>query len=381
MSSTTVLPANVVHEAIDERQFVRTKIPARITLEGNGLKGLECEIQDISLGGMGLLIEQPMKLGSLFTASIRLKLNKIDLNIDTKVKIVSQRGQEVGAEFVELDRQKRDILRYIISAYMSGEIADINGLFNVMQRENYIKERKTKHASARTPGDRVKAALGTLLFLSAGLAALSLILYKSYLLFFHMPAAQAVVSANAYIVSMPENGNLKYLINAEQTSITTGQPLASVSTQLASSLTSPADVAALADLSAPDMAALLGRVTVETVIASPCDCTLYFPKSRLDGFAYKQEPLVHLLPQDQPLHIKASVPFEKMDKLERVRSVELRVLGSHDTIAGEIVASRLDEANQMVELTIKTESVLPRSAYQLPAAVDFGLGLPLRWIF
>lgn len=381
MSSTTVLPGNVVHEAIDERQFVRTKIPARITLEGNGLKHLKCEIQDISLGGLGLLLEQPLTLGSLFTASIRLKLNKIDLNIDTKVKIVSQRGQEVGAEFVELDRQKRDILRYIISAYMSGEIADINGLFNVMQRENYIKERKTKHASARAPADRLKAALGTLLFLGAGLAALSLILYKSYLLFFHMPAAQAVVSANAYVVSMPENGNLKYLIDASQTSVTLGQPLASVSTQLASSLTSPADVAALADLAAPDVAALLGRVTVETVIASPCNCTLYFPKPRLDGFAYKQEPLVHLLPQSQPLHIKASVPFEKMDKLERVRSVELRVLGSNNPIAGEIVASRLDEINQMVELTIKPESELPRSAYQLPAAVDFGLGLPLRWTF
>ena len=184
MSSTTVLPVNVVHEAIDERQFVRAKIPARITLNGHGLKGVECEILDISLGGIGLSFEQPLKIGSLFHGSIKLKLNTVDLNIDTKLKIVSQRGHEVGAEFVELDRQKRDILRYIISAYMSGDIADINGLFNVMQRENYIKERKTKQASSRTPTERLKAALGSMLFLGAGLAALSLIAYKSYLLFF-----------------------------------------------------------------------------------------------------------------------------------------------------------------------------------------------------
>ena len=141
----------------------------------------------------------------------------------------------------------------------------------------------------------------------------------------------SVVGANAYIVSMPENGNLRYLIGAEQTSVSTGQPLASVSTQLASSLTSPADIAALGDLSEQDVAALLGRVTVETVIASPCNCSLYFPAPRLDGFAYKQQELVHLLPQDQPLNIKASVPFERMDKLERVRAVEMRVLGSDDT--------------------------------------------------
>lgn len=53
MSSTTVLPVNVVHEAIDERQFVRAKIPARISLQGHGLNGVECEILDISLGGIG----------------------------------------------------------------------------------------------------------------------------------------------------------------------------------------------------------------------------------------------------------------------------------------------------------------------------------------
>ncbi|MGG2396357.1 PilZ domain-containing protein [Pseudomonas sp. SH1-B] len=381
MSSTTVLPANVVHEAIDERQFVRAKIPARLVLEGNGIKGLECEIQDISLGGIGLFLEQPLKIGSLFNGSIKLKLNTVDLNIDIKLKIVSQRGHEVGAEFVDLDRQKRDILRYIISAYMSGDIADINGLFNVMQRENYIKERKTKQANARTPGERLKAALGSMLFLGAGAAALALIVYKGYLLFFQMPAAQAVVSADAYIVSMPENGNLRYLIGPEQTSVSTGQPLASVSTQLASSLTSPADMAALSDLSEQDAAALLGRVTVETVIASPCECSLYYPGARLDGFAYKEQELVHLLPQDKPLHIKASVPFERMDKLERVRAVELRVLGSEETFSGEIVASRVDEQRQMVDLTIKPDHQLPLNSYQLPTAVEFKLGLPLRWTF
>ena len=381
MSSTTVLPVNVVHEAIDERQFVRAKIPARISLQGHGLNGVECEILDISLGGIGLYYEQPLKLGSLFHGSIKLKLNQVDLNIDTTLKIVSQRGHEVGAEFVELDRQKRDILRYIISAYMSGDIADINGLFNVMQRENYIKERKTKQANARTPMERLQAALGSMLFLGAGLAALSLIVYNSYLLFFQMPAAQAVVSANAYVVSMPENGNLKYLIGPEHTSVSTGQPLASVSTQLASSLTSPTDIAALASLSEQDAAALLGRVTVETVIASPCDCSLYFPRQRMDGFAYKQEQLVHLLPQDQPLNVKASVPFDRMDKIERVRAVEMRVLGSDAIYSGEIVASRVDDLRQMVELTIKPDQELPRSAYQLPTAVDFKLGLPLRWTF
>jgi len=378
MSSTTVLPGhNIVHEAIDERQFVRTKIPARITLEGNGLKGFECEIQDISLGGLGLLSDQQLKLGSLFSASIQLKLNKIDLNIDAKVKIVSQRGREIGAEFVELDRQKRDILRYIISAYMSGEIVDINGLFNVMQRENYIKERKTKQASARTLGDRVKAALGSLLFLCVGLLALGLILYKSYLLFFRVPATQAIVSADAYLVNMPDNGYVKYLLQQGQTQVAVGEPVASVSSQLAANFTTPSDIQALANLSQADLQLLMGRALIETVIASPCDCDVVFPGKKLDGYAYKYEPLMHLLPRDEELFIKATVPFDQMSKIARVNAVKMQVFGIDAPMGGTVVGSTVDEANQSLVLTIKPDQALPREAYQKPVAVELFLGLPL----
>lgn len=377
MSSTTLIPDNVIHEAIDERQHVRTRIPAKVILSGGGLTGLECDIQDISLGGIGLIHAQPLKLGTLMNASIKLRLAKLDLNIDAKLKIVSQRDNEVGAQFVELDAQKRDILRYIISSYMSGEIADINGLFNVMQRENYIKERKQKHALARTPLDRLKAAAGTLAFSLIGLAALGIVSYKAYLLFFRIPAAQATVSADAYVLTMPENGYVKYLLKPGQRSVTTGEPLASISTQLATSFTSPADMAALSNLAPGDVQALLNRATVETLINSPCDCDLYFPSRRLDGFNYKQAPLVHLLPKDEDLVVRASVPFAKLPDMNRVRAVDMSVYGSDQVIAGKIVASSVDAQTQSVVLTLKPEQPLPREAYQQPVAVDFYLGLPL----
>lgn len=375
--TTSVLPTNVVHEAIDERQYVRTKIPAKVMLDGNGLKNLECEIQDISLGGLGLLYDQPLKLGSLFNASIQLKLSKIDLNIDAKVKIVSQRGREVGAEFVELDRQKRDILRYIISAYMSGEIADINGLFNVMQRENYIKERKQQNNSSRTAGDRLKAAVGTLLFVSIGLAALALIAYKSYLLFFRVHADQAIVSANAYVVAMPDNGYVKYLLAPNQNQVKVGEPVASVSSQLAATFTTPSDIQALSNLSQADLQLLMGRALIETVIASPCDCDVFFPGQKLDGYAYKYAPLVHLLPRDESLFVKATVPFDQLDKMARVESVRMKVFGIDEPINGSVVSSSVDELNQTLVLTIKPDSELPRDAYQKPVSVDLFLGLPM----
>ncbi|MGF6594757.1 PilZ domain-containing protein [Pseudomonas sp. 2835] len=375
-SSTPAVPANVVHEAIDERQYVRTKLNARVKLSAAGQAPFDSTLQDISLGGIGLVHAEPLKIGSLYHASIQLRLNQVDLNIDSQIKIVSQRGQEVGAQFVELDSQKRDILRYIISAYLSGEIADINGLFNVMQRENYIKERKHKYASARSSGERLKATLGTLLYAAAGLAALGFVAYKCYLLFFRIPAVQAQVSANAQVISMPDNGYVKFLLAPGQTEVKAGAPVASISTQLATSFTSPADMKAVADLSPGDLQTLLGRATIETVINSPCDCELYFPNKPLDGYGYKQAPLVHLLPKDEGLFVTANVPFDKLADIGRVTSVDLKVFGLDETFSGKVVDSHVDEANKNLALTIVPDSPLPRAAYQKPVAVDLYLGLP-----
>ncbi len=368
--------ANIVHEAVDERQYVRTRINARVRLASGGQTVIETILQDISLGGIGLLHEGPLTIGALYDASIQLRLNQVDLSIDGKVKIVSQRGNEVGAQFVDLDAQKRDILRYIITAYMSGEIADINGLFNVMQRENYIKERKHKYASPRSAGARLKAMTGTLLYSAAGLAALAFVGYKGYMLFIRIPALQAQVATNAQIISMPDNGYVKYLLPAGTIEVKAGQPLASISTQLATSFTSPADMKAVADLSPGDLQTLLGRATIETVINSPCDCQVYFPSQPLDGYGYKEAPLMHLLPKDQGLFVRANVPFDKLADVSRIRSVDMQVFGLDEHFSGKVVDARVDEVNRNLSLTIAPDSPLPATAYQKAASVDLFLGLP-----
>lgn len=368
--------ANIVHEAIDERQYVRTRMNARVRLSGAGREAFEADLADISLGGIGLLHEAPLAIGALYDASIQLRLNQMDLSIDGKVRIVSQRDKEVGAQFVELDAQKRDILRYLISAYLSGEIADINGLFNVMQRENYIKERKHKQAHARSPGERFKALAGTALYTAAGLAALGFVGYKGYLLFFRIPAVQASVATHAQVISMPDNGYVKYLLPAGTTEVQAGQPLASVSTQLATSFTSPADMKALADLAPGDLQALLGRATIETVINSPCDCQVYYPSQPLDGYGYKAAPMMHLLPKNEGLFVRANVPFDKLADVSRVRSVDMQVFGLDEHFSGKVVDARADELNRNLALTIQPDSPLPAAAYQKAVAVDLYLGLP-----
>ncbi|MBA6420226.1 PilZ domain-containing protein [Pseudomonas sp. 5Ae-yellow] len=373
--STSVLPDKVVHEAIDERQHIRTRIPAKAQLFGSKGEPIACDVQDISLGGLGLHCAEPLEVGGLYDVAINVGLSRVDLNFKAKIKVLSQKDGIVGTQFVDLDPKKADILRYIISSYMSGEIADINGLFNVMQRENYIKERKQKYQLERTFGQRLRAGLGTLIFLGLGVLALLYVLFKAYTLFFRMPAAQASVTTSAYAINMPDNGNVTYLVPEGQTEVSLGQPVASISTQLSTRLSSPADIAAMMDLAPDDVEALLGRANIETVISSPCDCTVYYSGARLDGFGYKGEPLMQLLPKDQPMTVTASVPYEQLDKLFRTRKVSLQVYGTDTTVDGRIISASVNQ-DQMVVLKIEPETALSLADYQKPVWVQFHLGLP-----
>lgn len=375
MNTVTTLSPNVVHEAIDERQFVRTKIPAKAVI--NCPDGpFKCEIQDISLGGIGLLCAKDLKIGALYPASIRLQLSAVNLTIEAKIRVTSQRGKDVGAEFIELDPQKRDILRYLISSYMSGEIADVNGLFNVMQRENYIKQRKKTAGGSRSFIERLQAIFGSLIFLAVGLTLLVLLGYKTYLFFFRVSATHALVSADAYLVNMPENGYVKFMVGRDTDKVKAGDPIATVSTQLLTSFNTPSDLEALANISQSDLQTLLGRSLIETVIASPCECYLYFSGRKLDSYAYKTDPLMHLIPIDQPLVVKASFPFEKLKDINRIQRVSLRVSGINEVFGGSVVDSSVDDLNQMLVLNILPDQPLPRSSYQHPVAVDVYLGLP-----
>lgn len=370
-------PSNsVVHEAIDERQHVRTRIPAKAVLQGPTGTQLKCDVQEISLGGIGLECSEPLNVGSLYSITIELGLNHIEMSLKAQVKVVNQTDDQVGAQFIDLDPQKADILRYVISAYMTGDIADINGLFNVMQRENYIKERKQKYSPRRSPLQRIQAAAGTLVFMLIGILALGYVANKAYQLFFRIPAAQATVQTQTHIISMPENGNVSLLLPEGTQSVTKGQPVASISTQLSTQLTSPADIAAAMELAPAGLAGLLERTTVETVIASPCDCTLFYPDGQVEGFNYKGAPLVHLLPVDTPMFISASVPYERLEKLMRTREVQIRVYGDSNSMTGHIQSASLDKDAGMVTLKIKPDSPISRESYLRPVWVEFYLGLP-----
>lgn len=372
---TTTQQPEIVHEAIDERQHVRTRVPAKAMLIGN-TDVIECEIQDISLGGLGLISEQPLHEGQLFKAQLTLDIHNASLNLEMDVKVVKQRGEVIGVAFIDLPAGKRDILRYIIAAYLAGDIVDVNGVMTVMQRENYIKQRKTSTSNTRGWRSRFTAMLGTLAYLAVGLGILALLSYKLYIYFFRIEAIQAHVDTTAYHLDMPDNGFVRFLMSPGQQQVDAGTPVAAISSQLASDLALPTELPALTRLTPQERATLVGGNALETVISSPCDCEVYYPKAATDRYAYKGESLVHLLPVDGEMLVKAQVPYRALTQVNDIDRISLRVFGVDEQIGGEVVSTRLVSDQGILELTIRPESPLPRATYLNPVTVDLYRDLP-----
>ncbi len=378
MSSLTPPSLTMVHEAVDERQHIRITFPTRAILSKDG-KEFKAELTDLSVGGVAFKVaghDVSWPVGTLIQIEVLVDLEVVELSFQSEIRIVSRRGSLFGAEFTDMDLRTRDVLRYLISSCLGGDLASVNGVFTVIQRENQIKQRKVSEKSVRTRRDRAKAIVGTLLYFAVAIVVATLVINQLYNYIFRLEALQAQVSGNSYIVSMPDNGYVSFLTSPDQTEIKTGEPLASVSSQLATRFNTASDLQALQELGQSDLQALMNKAFIETLISSPCDCELYFPASVTDRYAYKLDELVHLLPKAQPLFVEATFGFEKMKDLGQIDRVEMRVLGSSETVSGTVKKALVDSAEGTVKLTIETEQPLAMEHYLKPVQVEVFKPLP-----
>lgn len=374
VAATTKEP-EIVHEALDERQFVRTRFPAKATLHSQD-GDIHCLVVDLSLGGMGLEADSRLLKGSVYFAQVSFQLKDMALSIEGSVKVVAQRTDTTGVEFVDLSPGQRDVLRHIVSAYLSGELVQTNGIFTVMQRENSIRQRKQKPDNTRSSGERLQALGGTLIYLMLGLVVLALVLQQLYLFLFRTEAVSALVQGNVFEINMPENGMVSFLLPPDQQQVARGDAVAVVSTRLMASMNTPADLEALGRLSDEDTRTLLGRSMIETVISSPCDCLVIYPSAAQDRYGYKDESLVHLLPLESPLHVEAQFPFDAVGRLRGDERVTMSVFGVPEEIGGRITRSTVDPATGNLQLEILPEQPLPLSAYQSPVRVQMFRSMP-----
>lgn len=359
---------NYVHESLDERQYIRTVLPARLKIKRNGVE-CEYQIKDLSIGGVGIVTDDYFDNSYLGKAVIEFEFEAMKIQVDVVVKILMSYGSSVGAEFVEMSTEKRNMVRYLISTFLSGELVDTNGVISVLQKESYVKQRNNSKSFVRSGKDRFKSVFGTLVFFSVALGIMAVLGVKLLTYLFTAKSVQAVVNADEYIIKMPENGYVNFIVDDKVKKVRVGQPIATVSTQLMARFNTPSDYEVLSRLTQDDMQLLMGRSMVETTINSPCDCDITTFKYSNTRYAYKEEELIHLLPDNQELNIESSFSFLDFDKLKAGNEVVFHIHGNAEEMTGSIISSSVDKINEQVKITIKPDRKIDKSLYGNPVTV------------
>ncbi len=299
----------VVHEAEVHRQHVRLKIPINVEIDGTTFT-----VDDWSMGGFGILSEVTSRQpGERFAVRLGFPFEDFDvaLRLDCQMVYILEDNTRFGCRFLGMSQGQLALFRYLVDAYLSGEIVSGGDILAIAGRENTasIRERTAgfdPYAEQTTTGQRIRRFVGYGLLSLVGLGLIALVGLGVQERFFTVRAANAVIETPIYRLRAPAAGIMVPLILPNL--LAPGTPVARIET---------------AD----------GRFIR---IESPCDCVLHEWIVTPGQFAEEGENVALLVAADQPLLVRAGVAFDKAMQLSEGDLALIDVPGRDGEMRGQI---------------------------------------------
>lgn len=300
-------PAPVVHEAAEiHRQHVRLRIPIGVEIDGT-----RYTVDDWSIGGFGVAERMTAhKPGDRLMAGLFFPFEDFELTLSLECQIVyiDLESPRFGCRFLGLSQGQASLFRYIVDAYLSGELVAAGDILAVLAQDNAAEARVQRLfgalATRETRGRRLRRLFGYLLFLLAGLLLAGLVaagLYERYVI----TTDQAAIVAPFYRLTASSAGTVE-----------AGAP----------GLLHPGDAAAR----------LRGANGAIVPVPSPCECVLdewHVPPGQV---AQAGQAIATLVAADQPLTVRAYLPFETASRLRVGQAAEITVPGKEAPYQGRI---------------------------------------------
>ena len=280
--------SEVAHEAETQRQHTRYRIPMRCELRGSTF-----DVYDWSIGGLALKDPPPdLKVGRKEAVKLSFPFSDyaLALPLDAEVRHVDHANKRAGLKFVNMTRRQVDVLRFMIDAYLSGEVVEAGDIIEVSARRNEAKVRPIPAAAAPTTvRGRAARTFGRVVrFGAAGVAGIALAAFIGaglYERLFVVPAQSAIVTTDLVTVPAPAGGSVAFL--AQGTTVKRGEPVAAVET-------------------------LDGK---SSILASPCDCEVQVRFTALGDFVTPGLPIISLRRQESKAYVAA---FVSRDQIMRI---------------------------------------------------------------
>jgi mannuronan synthase len=297
----------IVHEAEIHRQHVRLRIPIAVEIDGTRFG-----VDDWSMGGFG--VAGPItsrQAGERFAARVIFPFEdfELTLRLDAHMIYVLPDLPRFGARFIALSQGQLALFRYIVDAYLSGEIVSGGDILSVVGNDHEGEARVQKLFNALNEQDdwgrRVRRYVGIGLMTLAGIGLTGLIMAGLYQRYLVVTTDLAVIEAPVFRLAAPVAGVVEAGTDG---------------------LMRRGDVAAR--LVGPDQSVV--------PLASPCECVLgewLVPPGRP---AQAGQVVATLIAADQPLTVRAEVPLDAARRLRVGQVAEISVPGKPDVYRGQI---------------------------------------------
>lgn len=344
------MASEIVHETEVHRQHVRLRIPIAIEIDGQ-----RYTVDDWSLGGFGVLGTLPRRRpGERFRTRLHLPFEDFELGLETEAELVYRLEDEsrFGCKFVGLAAGQLALFRYVVDAYLSGEIVNAGDLLAVRARAaggGPSAGRAVVEREGRGPLALLARVGAVLLFLAAagGLAALAWAGARER--WFTVRAEAAIVETPVVRVTAPAAGRLRP--GELDPVVAIGAAIAAVQSEGG-----------------------------ELPVTSPCECALVEWLAAAGERVEAGQPVALLAAADRPLLVRASVPVRAGGRLAVGDPAQIQLPGG-GTVRGRV--ERIDLRPQLLGLA----SGDPVAAARRPLSVvvrpdrplDFGLlGTPVE---
>ncbi|MDE3735855.1 MULTISPECIES: alginate biosynthesis protein Alg44 [Pseudomonas] len=369
--------ANIVHESEAQRQFARLKMPAKVRFLGPNRETLESELLDLSAGGFSFRdTTHPLGVGGHHKGKLVFQVDGLGMAIDVEfqVRSVQDKGARVGCEFHNLRPREVAALRYLITAYTSGEMVTVGDMLNTLQRDNFAKARKGRDGGAGMGFfGRLRALSFSLMIFLVGVGAFTYILNQLYQLYFVTHADSAMVSLPSQTVSMPREGVVQAALVKVGGDVAKGAPLATFSATMLDVLKNSLPEGQMT----PDNIERLFSKTLQGTLTSPCDCRVVAQLVGDGQPAGKGAPVFELLPLQGQATIEARFPYKTFAKVQPGAEVRVQVAGESTSRTGRISTVSLQQGGLASDLRVSvlTDDPLTTDMAGRPAEVVID-GLP-----
>jgi mannuronan synthase len=299
----------IVHETEVHRQHVRLKIPIQVEIDG-----VRYQVDDWSMGGFGIESDMTSRqAGERFSAKLTFPFEdfEIVLRLDCQMVYLLSDASRFGCRFVSLSRDQIGLFRYLVDAYLSGEVVSAGDILGLRGRDGSAQARLEQlaanpFAEEEGTGRRIRRIAGYALLGLLGVALVAAVWYGVEERFLTVQASAAVVDAPVFRVRAPASGILQPASIGEE--VRAGQRLATIR----------------------------DRDGLASDVVSPCACRVMTWQVLPGQYAQEGEAVVTLVATDRPVLVRAEVPMDAVDRLQVGDRAVVHLPGRDGALSGQI---------------------------------------------